>query len=156
MLTQLSRLSVEADGRYATAQELQFLKDYLESFELRVSAYEKIRDAEAEIIYLVEAKKQSLNPNLFKLGSQDVTEICRRDMVNILRHAAAALLVNDLDHLRSSLLLWCRTIVHAFKYKSYTEVTYKVLQDVVEQYLTPQEAALFRPILELNRIVLTT
>ena len=156
MLTQLSRLSVEADGRYATAQELQFLKDYLQSLELRVSAYEKIRAAEAEIIYLVEAKKQSLNVNLFQLGSQDVTEVCRRDMVKILRHAAAALLVNDFDYLRSSLLLWCRTIVHAFKYKSYAEVTYQVLQDVVEQYLTPQEATLFRPILELNRIVLTT
>lgn len=155
MLKQLAHLSVEADGRYATAEELQFLKDYLQSVELRVSAYEKIRAAEEKIIYLVEAKKRSLNANLFQLNSQDVTQVCKRDMVNVLRHAAAALLINDFDRLRSGLLLWYQTIVRTFKYERYAEVTYQVIQDVVKQYLTPQEAALFCPILELSHIILS-
>ena len=50
MLNQLSRLSVEADGRYATTEELQFLKDYIQSLDLRLSAYEKISAAQTEIV----------------------------------------------------------------------------------------------------------
>lgn len=155
MLKQLARLSVEADGRYATAEELQFLKDYLQSLELRVSAYEKIQSAEEKIIHLVEEKKQSLNANLFQLNSRDITQVCRRDMVNVLRCSAAALLINDFDRLRDGLLLWYQTIVRAFKYERYAQVTYQVIQDAVNQYLTPEEAALFRPILELNHIILS-
>jgi hypothetical protein len=155
MLRQLARLSVEADGRYATPEELQFLKDYLQSLEMRVSAYEKIQSAEEKIIYLVEAKKRSLNANLFQLSSQDVTQVCRRDLVNVLRYAAAALLINDFDRLRDGILLWCQTIVRTFKYKRYAEVTYQVIQDVVKQHLTPEEAALFYPFLELNHIILS-
>ena len=50
MLSQLARLTVEADGRYATSEELQFLKDYIESLDSRVSAYQKIQAAEAEVL----------------------------------------------------------------------------------------------------------
>ena len=56
MLNQLSRLSVEADGRYATSEELQFLKDYIQSLDLRLSAYEKISAAQTEIVDLVETQ----------------------------------------------------------------------------------------------------
>ena len=50
MLTQFYRLKAAADGRYATPEELQFLKDYFKSFNLRLSAYQKIRAGEPEII----------------------------------------------------------------------------------------------------------
>lgn len=154
MLQQLARLSLEADGRYATATELQFLKDYLQSLEQRVCAYEKIRAAEEEIVHAVEAKKRSHSTDLFQLNAQDITQVCRRDMVNVLRYSATALLFNDCDRLRESLLLWYRTIVRSFKYESYADVTYQVIQDVVKQHLTAEEAALLQPILALNHVLL--
>ena len=46
MLSQLKNLGLETDGRYATDAELAFLKAYLQSARQRISAYEKIRDAE--------------------------------------------------------------------------------------------------------------
>lgn len=154
MLNQLARLSVEADGRYASSEELQFLKDYIESLDLRVSAYKKIQAAEAEIISQVEAQIQATNANLFRKGNRDVTSICKRDRIDILRYSAAALLSNDLDHLRESLLLWYQTIVRAFQNERASYVTYQVMQEVVQKYLTPQEVALFSPILGLNQIIL--
>ena len=154
MLSQLTRLSVETDGRYATVEELQFLKDYLQSLEMRVSAYEKIRSAQEEIMSQVEEKKRSINADLFQLNSQDISQVCRRDMGNTLRYAAGALLINDIESLQSGLLLWAQTVVRTFKYQRYAEVTYQVIQDVVKQHLTPEEGALFSQILELNYVVL--
>ena len=154
MLNQLSRLSVEADGRYATSEELQFLKDYIQSLDLRLDAYEKISAAHAEIVNSVETQVRATNPDLFRKGNRDVTATCKRDRFDVLRYSAATVLSNDLDHLRESFLLWYRTIVHAFQDEQAAHVTYQVMQEVLKKYLTPQEAALLSPIMGLNQVIL--
>lgn len=154
MLTQLTSLSVEADGRYAKSEELQFLKGYFQFLDQRVSAYEKISAAEAEIISRVEAKMRTLDPNLFSNATGDFTETWRRDIVQLLRYAAAALLFNEHDHLREGLLLWHNTIAKAYQFDQTCKTTFEVMPEVIKQYLTPQEASLFCPILELNHIIL--
>lgn len=153
MLSQLARLSVEADGRYAAQSELQFLKDYFQSLNLRLSAYKKIQAAEKEIIRDVETKILSSNPTLFRLGSQDVTAKWRLDTVRVLRHSAAALLIDDRDRLRDRLLVWFQTILDSFQAKKSAEVTFEIMQDVIQRYLTAEEASLFVPILEMNRTI---
>ncbi|MGK7872233.1 MAG: allophycocyanin [Xenococcaceae cyanobacterium] len=155
MLKQLARLSVEADGRYATASELQFLKDYLQSVDQRISAYEKIRDAEEKIIDQVEAKMRSIDPNLFLRDSQDITSVCKRDRKHTLRCSAAAMLINDLDRLRDGFLLWQRTIVQAFDIERPTEVTYQVMPEIIKQYLTAEEAELVMSVLQLDLTLLS-
>ena len=155
MLKQLARLSLEADGRYATDQELQFLKNYLQSVDQRISSYEKIRDAEEEIMNQVETKMRSIDPKLFFRGSQDLTEVCKRDRKHTLRCSAAAMLINDLDRLREGFLLWQRTIMHAFKDERPTQVHYEVLPEIIRQYLTPKEAELIMPVLQLNQSILS-
>lgn len=154
MLTQLTRLSVEADGRYATTEQVQFLKGYLQSLDPRVSTYEKIRAAEAEIISKTEAKMQAMDPNLFQSAAGDFTETWRKDIIQLLRYAAAAVLFNDPDHLREGLLLWHTTIAKSYQFDRTCKTTFEVMPEIVKQYLTPLEAALFRPILGLNHIIL--
>jgi len=154
MLSQLARLSMEADGRYASAVELQFLKDYFQSLNHRMSAYKKIQASEKEILSQVEAQMQSLDPSLFRRGSQDVTAKCRGDFAQVLRHSAAALLMNDTERLRDRLLLWLQTILGAVQVKNSSAVTYDVMQKVIKQYLTAEEASLFLPILEMDRTLL--
>jgi hypothetical protein len=156
MLKQLAQVSVEADGRYATAQELQFLKDYLQSVDQRISTYESVRDAAEKVVHQVEMQKRAINPNLFQMGTKDVTDICRRDLTNVLRITTAAMLMDDLDRLRDALLLWYRTIVRAFGYQDYAEVTYQVLQDTVKSHLAPEEADLMLPALRLVHSILTS
>ena len=155
MLKQLTRLSIEADGRYATNQELKFLKNYLESVDQRITTYEKIRDNEEKILHRLEAEKRMLKENLFAMGSRDITQICRRDMTAMLRCSAAAMLVDDLDCLREGLLLWYRTIVQAFSYQNYAKINYKIIQEVLKMYLELGEAELIMPALQLNHSLLS-
>ena len=155
MLSQLTHLSVEADGRYATAGELQFLRNYIDSFEDRISAYEKIKDAEDKIIQEVASKMEKIDPTLFFKGSRDVSSTCKRDRVYILRHLALAVLLNDMDRLRDSLLLWYQTILRCFKNEQASEVTHQVLKEIVPQYLTPKETNLFVPVVDLSRSLLS-
>jgi hypothetical protein len=154
MLNQLARLTVQADGRYATREELQFLRDYIESLDLRVSAYQKIQAAETTILNQIETQAKATNPKIFYLGSRDGSATCNRDRVDILRNSAAAVLSNDLDHLRESVLLWYRTIIEAYQYEQAAKVNYRIMQEVVKKYLSPQEAALISAVLGLNQVIL--
>lgn len=155
MLTQLSRLSVEADGRYATAFELQFLKDYFASVETRLSAYEKMRDAEQEILPRMEAEKQAKDSDLFRLGSRDVTQVCQRDSKRLLLYAATTVLFGDLDYLRENPLLWLKTIVSSFGFGEEMAVTYQMLPQLLQEYLTNEEADLIKPVFQLYRTLLS-
>lgn len=154
MLKQLSQLSILAEGRYATAGELKFLKDYLSTVELRMSAYQKLRDAEEEIIDRLEAKMRQKKPNIFQSGSNDVSFSYKRDTKTVLRHAIAAMLIDDLDRLREHILLWQRTIIKAFKVKHIAAMVHTTMPEIIEEFLTPEEFALVEPVLQLNEAVL--
>lgn len=155
MLTQLARLSVAADGRYASTKELQFLKGYFQTLDVRLSAYEKIKNAAEKIIDQVEAKMQNLDPNLLRNASGDFTKIWRKDSLRLLQYAAATMLFNDNDRLREGLLLWHTTIAKAYKFERTCKTAITLMSEVVKQYLTPEEAELFCPILGLNQYLLS-
>ena len=154
MLSQLQELGKTADGRYATDAELEFLSHYLKSFNLRLSAYTKVQAAEVKIIQEVQNQMRSLDPSLFWSDQGDATSKWRRDTIRVLRYSAIAMLFNDAELLRDHLLYWMQTIMKAFGAQRSCEVTYQVMQDVVCQHLTPAEAKLLCPILELNRLML--
>jgi hypothetical protein len=154
MLQQLEHLSLTAEGRYATTQELQFVRDYAASVDLRLSAYQKIRDGEEEIISLLQTKMRAMQPDIFMVNSNDVSQKCQRDCQIVLRSAIAAMLINDLDRLREHILLWQRTIIKAFKEEHIAGMIYTNMPEVIQQFLTPQEFALLEPILQLNHAVL--
>ena len=154
MLSQIQLLNQAVDGRYATDEELQFLSDYLQSFNLRLSAYARLQSAEATIVQQVQAKLRSLDPTLLQNGSDDITAKWRRDTIRVLRYSAVAMLLNDADWLRDRLLYWMQTVMKAFGAQRSCDATYQLMQEVVRQHLTPPEARLFCPILELNRALL--
>lgn len=154
MLSQLKQLSIDADGRYATEADLTFLKSYLQSAQDRISTYEKIRDAEDTIMEEADTTLMAANPKVFHKGSQDYSDTCRRDRKNTLRHAAAAMLFNDLDRLRDGLLLWQRTIVHAVKDEQASALTWQEMPGVLANHLSSEEAELLMPALRLNQALL--
>ncbi|ACK65133.1 Phycobilisome protein [Rippkaea orientalis PCC 8801] len=156
MFKELGRLNLDLNDRYATDDELQFLEDYLNSAEKRISVYEKIRDNEQSILEEVEAKMHELNKNnvLFRMGEHEI-QICSRDRKNAVRYASAAMLIDDLDRLRDGLLIWVQTIVRAIGYKHFVKTHYPVIQEVIQKYLTPEEAALIMPALQLDHTILS-
>lgn len=154
MLKQLEQLSISAEGRYATARELEFLENYLPTVNLRISAYQKIRDAEDEIIDRLEAKMREKMPKIFQSGSGDLSPMYKRDTKRILRNAIAAMLIDDLDRLRENILLWQRTIIKAFKVKHIAAVAHTIMPEIIQQYLTPEEFTAIEPVLHLNQAIL--
>jgi hypothetical protein len=154
MLSQLQRLGLETDGRYATDVELQFMTEYVRSFNLRVQTYQKLRAAETAIVQQVQAKMRRIDPALFYSGNEDVSGKWKRDTIRVLRYSAVALLLNDPDTLRDRLLFWMQTVMRAFGAQQSCNVTYEVMQEVVKQHLAANQANLFCSILELNRQLL--
>jgi hypothetical protein len=102
----------------------------------------------------MEAEKRAKDPTSFRLGEQDVTEQCQRDLKRGLCYATAITLFGDLDYLRENFLLWYKTIMCAFGCEREGGNTYQLLQELVKEYLTPEEAELMMPALELYRTVL--
>ncbi|MEO0868271.1 MAG: phycobilisome protein [Cyanobacteria bacterium J06642_11] len=154
MLSEIETLVREVDGRYATDAELLFIQDYFKTARLRFSAYQKIQKAEQAIIQQVKQKLKATDPQLLRRGKVDFSAKWQRDAMRGLRYCAHALLVADEAGLEDNFLLWFQSIMRAFKAQQSCNVTYKVMQDVVRQYLTPQEAELFCPILAQARRLL--
>lgn len=154
MLSQMERLRQEVDGRYATNEELKFFEEYVQSFPQRLSAYRRIQMTEAILIQQVQRKLRSQDPRLLRSGQQDVSGKWKRDTLRVLRYSALAMLINDPELLQESLLFWMQTVMRAFGAQRSCDVTYHLMQEVAQQHLPRTEAALFCPILELNRSVL--
>ena len=154
MLSQLQTLVREVDGRYATDTELMFLQNYLQTARLRISAYQKIQAAEVDIIRQVKQKLNATEPHLLRRGKVDLSAKWQRDTIRVLRYCAHALLVADEESLGERFLLWFQSIMRSFKAQHSCDLTYKVMQDVVRHYLTPEEAELFCPILVQARLLL--
>jgi len=154
MLQQLEQLSVTTDGRYATDAELRFFQDYLKTARLRFALYQKLQKVEMQLVEQVLAQIKMTRPDLLMMGNADMTAKWKRDTVRILRYAAAALLSDDSEVFRDRMLLWFQTIMRSFKSQKACEETYKIMQVVVRKMLTPEEAELVCPILEMSRTVL--
>ena len=154
MLSQLEKLSMDTDGRFASDEELAFVDAYVQSFGLRVQTYQTLQLVESAIVQQVEAKMRSLDPMLFHYGKKDVSVKWKRDTVRVLRYSAIAMLMDDPETLRERFLLWFQSIMRAFGAEKSCNATYEVMQQVVKQHLTPQQASMFCPILELNRVAL--
>jgi Phycobilisome protein len=155
MLSQMQRLSAEADGRYATDDELKFLAEYLRSFDLRVQTYQKLQALETTVVQQVHEKMLAQDPSLFRSGTVDLTPKWKRDAIRTWRYSATALLMDDPDTLRERFLIWFQTVMHSFGAQRSCEVTYGIFKDVVQSHLSPQQLALLVPILEMNRSVLS-
>lgn len=154
MLSQLQTLIREVDGRYATDTELLFLQNYLQTARLRFSAYQKIQKAEKAIIQQAKQKLKATYPQLLRRGKVDFSAKWQRDTIYGLRFCAHALLVADEEGLQENFLLWFQSVMRSFKAQPSCDMTYKIMQDIARQYLTPQEAELFCPILDQARLLL--
>lgn len=156
MLSQLTQLGLEVEGRYATDGELNFLSDYIQSYGLRLQTYQKLQTVERQIVQQVLAKMKMMEPSLLQSGGADISGKWKQDTIRILRYSAIALLLDDPASLRERLLFWMQTIMRAFGAQRSCDITYTIMQDVVKQHLTPMQVSLFSPILELNRHLLSS
>jgi hypothetical protein len=154
MLSQLQKLSRDADGRYATDEELRFVVEYLKTYSLRLQTYQRLQEVEATIVQQVYSKMRTLDPTVFLHGEEDISGKWKRDTIRVMRYSAIAMLLNDPDTLCERLLFWFQTIMKAFGAQRSCRLTYEVMQEIVRKHLTPDQAGVFCPILEVNRQLL--
>jgi hypothetical protein len=154
MLSKLQQLGTNADGRYASDAELQFMDTYINSFESRVDAYQRIKAVEKEIVETVLAKMQVSHPTLLLPKGEDMKKKWKQDTFRVLRHSAMTVLLDDPEQLRQQFLYWFQTIMYAFGAQEACNVTYLTMQDVVKDLLPKDIADLLCPILEMNRNLL--
>lgn len=154
MLSQFTQLVQNTDGRYATDSELEFLYHYLQTAPLRFRVYQKLKAAETDIVRRVYEKLRSQDPTLLQQGSTDLSAKWKADTLRVLRFSATALLLDDPQWLQEQLLFWLQTIMRAFRAQRSCAATYAAMQEIIDQVLSPAEAALFRPILALNQSLL--
>jgi hypothetical protein len=156
MLGKLQELSVKADARYASDAELEFIQSYVDSFNLRLAAYQKIQALERDMVETVYQRLLQKNPQFFQMGRQDYTPKWRQDTTRVLRFAAMAMLYDDAELYKRQFLYWFQTLMLAFGTQEHCNQTYGVMQEVVREMLPREYANLFYPFLEVTRTVLGT
>lgn len=154
MLLQVSQLCADTDGRYASDAELKFFQAYLKTAKLRFSLYRKLQTLEKQLIQDVLKTLKETDPDLLIVGGQDLTAKWQRDTVRTLRYAVAAMLTDDPEMFKERMLLWFQTIMKSFRTEKSCEATYRSMQAVIQKFLTPEEADLFCPLLEMSRSTL--
>lgn len=154
MFQQLEQLSITTDGRYATDAELIFFQDYLKTARLRFSLYQKLQKLEPQLVQQLLTQLKQTRPELLQAGGVDLTAKWQRDTVRTLRYAAAAMLTDDPEIFKDRMLIWFQTIMKSFKAEQSCQETYQILQTLMKQALTPAEANLICPLLEMSRTIL--
>lgn len=155
MLQQIRQLTLDADGRYASDAELSFFNDYLKTARLRFTLYQKIQKLEPQLVQQMVQRFRITRPDLLRLNGQDQTAKCERDMRLILRNAAAALLSDDAEILKDRTLVWFQVMMRSFKTQEAFEAGNQIIQAVLKQTLTPEEATLFCPLLETATLIVS-
>ncbi len=156
MLSKLQQLGIDADARYASDEELQFVDTYITSFESRTDAYQRIKAVEKEIVEAVLARLQSSHPNLLFPKGEDMKNKWKQDTFRVLRYSAMTVLLDDPKLLQQQFLYWFQTIMQAFGAQEACNMTYLVMQEVSKELLPQDVANLLCPILEMNRNFLGT
>lgn len=154
MLSQVSHLIAATDGRYATDQELMFFQTYLRTARLRFSVYQKLQAVEQTIVQEVLATLRAQDPTVLTSANQDITAKWQRDTVRVLRYTALAVLLDDPQSFKESILMWFQTVMRAFRAERSCHLTYQAMQEVVRRHFTPEECQILVPILELSRMEL--
>lgn len=154
MLSQFKNLSTKIDGRYATDVELQFIADYVGSYTLRKHVYQKLQSLESKIVNEVFERIQSTAPKLLERGDQNLVNKWKQDTVRVLRYSAIAVLLDDAELHQERFLFWFQTVMRAFGTQKSCDVTYRLMQEVIQNHLQPLEFQIVQPIIELNRAAL--
>ncbi|MGK7955545.1 MAG: allophycocyanin [Crocosphaera sp.] len=154
MLTQLTKLAQDCDGRYASDVELEFLNDYLEEIDQRINTYEKIGNLEHKLVEQTDVKVKSANPNALCKNGKDFSSICERDRKHTMRFLATAMLFNEQDKLRSK-LLWQSSIMRSFKDENPSNLAYKMMGEVMKEEFDNEEMKLVNPALQLVQSMLS-
>lgn len=90
------------------------------------------------------------------MGNWDVMEICWWDMINVFCCLIIVILFGDLDCLWEGLLIWYQIIVWVYNYIEYVKISYKVIQEIIKEFLELDEVVMVLLVLKLDYIIFSS
>ena len=112
MTTRLLQLARSAEGRYFQPAEREQFLAYAEALPRRFAAATAVADHEEAILKATVTELQQRYPNFAKHHDQGWAK-CYRDLQLVLRQDVQALVLDDVQRLEDTTLLWLRTMLAA-------------------------------------------
>ncbi|PSN20607.1 hypothetical protein C7271_01400 [filamentous cyanobacterium CCP5] len=144
MNSKLEALFDEPEKRYLNADELSALSQYVSSVPERLSIYRQLRDQEVEILQPVVNTIQQQMPEV----AESTLERSIQNIMLILRYAAMAMLIDDVDFMDKRLYGWLPEMVKAFGTHTLNQKLFELLNQKLAQTLSPQHLNLLKPNLD--------
>ncbi len=151
MNTTLTKQVLQADGRYFNDLELQTLELYEQTFSLRLQTY-NLLSQQADSLILQTLRRMLV---IDRAAIQAHGETCKRDMSYVLRSVALAILKDDEEGYKQTLILWMQNIMAALNKESQSSRAYRLMQEVVRETMPSESAGLVNHYLELFITALT-
>ena len=140
----LTEKVLEADGSYLDAQGLRLLEQYLQTYTVRLDAYQQIRDNSQKLVQQALNKLGQAYPDLIQKHGQR----CQYDMTEVLRYVAVSILRDDEIFFKEQVMSWLDTILLAHKRNAHCVTAYHYLQGVINTDLPPATSSLIRPYID--------
>lgn len=144
----LTKLSIETDGRYFTAEERQSVLGLAEALPRRVRAAEQVEQHEESAL---RSALESVQPNYPNFATYHDQAWARqfRDAQLVLRAAVTAMVLDDPRQLDDRALFWMRSMFAANNYTPrFVRDTFTAVRDRLQEKLGGDEFALLQPFLE--------
>lgn len=137
----LEKNFVQADGRYLTAQELQPLEQYVQSYVDRLETYQQISQQSDKLVLQALRQLAQSHPELIQKHGQR----CRYDMTEVLRYMALAILRDDEVFFKEQMVAWLDTILVAHHRTAHCITAYRYLSEAISRSLPSAATNLIRP-----------
>ncbi|GAB4346480.1 MAG: allophycocyanin subunit alpha [Leptolyngbyaceae cyanobacterium] len=140
----LTQNILEADGRYLSTQELAPLERYYESYQMRLEAYQHLRDRGDRLVIAALQKLAQTYPDLIRQHGPR----CKYDMSEVLRYIALSVLRDDELFFKEQMMVWLDTILLAHKRNTHCGLAYRYLLEAIVATLPAPVSNLVHPYLE--------
>ncbi|MGK7890589.1 MAG: hypothetical protein AB4042_14760 [Leptolyngbyaceae cyanobacterium] len=150
MHPQIEAMFDEAEKRYLKPEELNCLNDYVDSIPARLETYRYLRDHEVDIMQQVADNLEAQ----FSQESQATLERCLKNALLIMRYSAMGMLLNDETFLHSRLITWLEGTAKAYQTEAIDQALYQLLNQRLNQLLSPAQVQMIKPHLQLAEGVL--
>lgn len=126
-----------ADGRYLSNDELANLEQYADTYATRINTYLLIEKYAHQLITMTLQHLAQTDQQVVQQHGQ----LCQRDMGDVLRLSARAILMNDQDDFHD-FVLWMQNMMRAVKKEAQSARAYSILQAIIQKHLPPDSARL--------------
>jgi Phycobilisome protein len=145
MYQKLDSIFDDAENRYLRADELEMIGRYVDSLADRLEVYRKLRDHELTVMQKVADQLQAEMP---QAKVEDLERSIKNALLS-LRYCAMGMLMNDENFVKSRLLNWLEPSITAYNTQAIDSTLYRLLNQALNQILSPKQMSLLSPMLSL-------